>query len=683
MLSEYALENDPHEQLRRACAELSERLRAGEDCRAESFFDSYPALASSAEHALELILTEFAVRRELGQQPDPNAWCARFPQWREQLLHHFQLRKILGDSELPDPSTVPRTPPATPDEHPGPPRAGVRFAHYEVLEVLGRGGMGVVYKARDVVLGRAVALKMIRAGVLAEPEEVERFYREARAVASLSHPHIVPLYEIRRHEERHYFTMAYAPGGSLAQQRPRLGADPRQTAALVEKIARAVHYAHTRGILHRDLKPGNVLLDERGEPLVSDFGLAKFLGADAELTQSGQRLGTPAYMAPELIAAEPSAATVQSDVWALGILLFELLAGQRPFTGKGFKEVSQQIQTSYPQLRTLQPTLDRNLETVVLKCLEKEPARRYVSAEALAGDLARWLRGEPVVARPAGWPRKTWRTLRRHSLVTVASLLLGAAILAVPVAIHFADPERHLRSIERKLAEGEQVILIGESGPPDWFEPRAGQVGLIPPRGRDKLFTINSVQPGLLELVPDPQHPYHFRATVRHNRGARAGEVGLYFACSKHPTPQGQILCFCTLTFSDKEALYPRGGGKWQSLVKLSLHRWNGLSKVRDATIASCPFDPDSYRRVGNLSRRQLAVVVSDQTLQCFWEGEMLFTKTTAELKREFQNMQSSKRRPDEGPELQPDFTFRDSLGLYTYNSEAAFQTVVVSPLKD
>src|SRR5262249_48587976 len=234
---------------------------------------------------------------------------------------------------------------------------------YQLLEVVGWGGMGVVYKARHTALGRIVALKTLRPDSVPNPEHIRRFTREAQAASQLSHPHIVPIYDVGEQEGQHYYTMAFLPGGSLAEHWQRLAGNPRAAAALVEKIARAVHHAHEKGIFHRDLKLGNVLLDEQGEPLVSDFGLAKLWDTDVSLTQTGEVRGTPSYMAPEQAAGRNHQIDARTDVWALGVILYELLTGARPFTGQGREEIISRILTADPpRPSSVRRTLSRSLE---------------------------------------------------------------------------------------------------------------------------------------------------------------------------------------------------------------------------------------------------------------------------------------------------------------------------------
>jgi serine/threonine protein kinase len=257
----------------------------------------------------------------------------------------------------------------------------------------------VVYKARQASLNRIVALKMILKGVLATPVDVARFRAEAESAAALDHPHIVPIHEVGDHEGQQYFAMRYVEGTTLARE-PRQS--PRAEVARLLDVARAVHFAHQRGILHRDLKPSNVLIDGHGVAFVTDFGLAKRTGVDSSLTETGQPLGTPRYMAPEQAAGRRDL-TVGVDVYSLGVILYERLTGRPPFLGDHMLEVLRQVQEVVPPRPTsIVADLNRDLETICLKCLEKDSGRRYVSAEALADDLDRWLKGEPIAARPVG-----------------------------------------------------------------------------------------------------------------------------------------------------------------------------------------------------------------------------------------------------------------------------------------
>ena len=277
------------------------------------------------------------------------------------------------------------------------------FGDYEIHQELGRGGMGVVYLARQVTLNRQVALKMIRAGVLAGDIELRRFQNEAEAVALLDHPGIIPVYEVGEHEGQKYFSMKLVEGGSLADRLDDYKNDPRAAARLVADAAEAVHHAHLRGILHRDLKPANILIDDQGRPHVTDFGLARKVAGDSELTQSGAIIGTPAYMAPEHASGRRRAVTTAGDVYGLGAILYALLTGRAPFGGDSVVETLDAVRTRPPELPSrLNSKLSQDLEVVCLKCLEKDPQRRYSSARALAEDLRRHLAGEPILAQPGG-----------------------------------------------------------------------------------------------------------------------------------------------------------------------------------------------------------------------------------------------------------------------------------------
>jgi serine/threonine-protein kinase len=259
--------------------------------------------------------------------------------------------------------------------------------------------MGVVFQARQLSLNRLVALKMIPPNRVATETDVQRFRIEAEAAALLDHAHIVPIYEIGEHEGQHYFSMRIIDGGSLAQAIPRFVKDPRAAAELVATVARAVHFAHQRGILHRDLKPANILLDRDGQPHVTDFGLAKRVDADSKLTESGVVMGTPSYMAPEQAAGQNRNLTTAADVYALGAILYELLTGQPPFRGDSVMATLLQVVEQDPQRpRSRNPGINRDLESICLKCLEKDPQKRYSTAEGLAEDLEAFLRGEPVLA---------------------------------------------------------------------------------------------------------------------------------------------------------------------------------------------------------------------------------------------------------------------------------------------
>ena len=307
------------------------------------------------------------------------------------------------------------------------------LGNYQILEEIGRGGMGVIYRARQRHSRRIVALKRILSCHADSRETLMRFRREAQAAANLDHPNILPIYEVSESEEGlPFFSMKFAGGGSLLEAAPALRTEPRRATALMAKVARAVQYAHDQGILHRDLKPGNILLDGNSEPLVSDFGLAKWLEPIGDLTRTPSIFGTPGYIAPEQVKGSAAKLTPAADVYSLGAVLFHLLTGRAPFTGEhALKVIQQAAEKAAPKLRTLAPGLDRDLETICAKCLENEPGSRYHSAAELAEDLERWLEGRSIVARPVSPPVRLWRWSRRNPVVAgMAALLLmlGTAV---------------------------------------------------------------------------------------------------------------------------------------------------------------------------------------------------------------------------------------------------------------
>jgi TolB-like protein/Flp pilus assembly protein TadD/tRNA A-37 threonylcarbamoyl transferase component Bud32 len=311
------------------------------------------------------------------------------------------------------------------------------LGNYQILEEIGRGGMGVIYRARQRHSRRIVALKRILSYHADSQDTLMRFRREAQAAANLDHPNILPIYEVgETHEGLPFFSMKFAGGGSLLEAASALGSEPRRAVALMAKVARAVRYAHDQGILHRDLKPGNILLDGSGEPLVSDFGLAKWLDPTGHLTRTPTVFGTPGYIAPEQVNTSTGTLTPAADVYSLGAVLFCLLTGQTPFTGENaLKTIQQATEKPAPKLRTLTPALDRDLETICAKCLERDPNARYRSAGELADDLERWLHGRSIVARPVSPPVHVWRWARRNPIVAGMSALLVALAIAVGVLI--------------------------------------------------------------------------------------------------------------------------------------------------------------------------------------------------------------------------------------------------------
>jgi hypothetical protein len=533
---------------------------------------------------------------------------------------------------------------------------GRSFGKYELLEQVAQGGMGVVYRARDTVLGRIVALKMIRSGVLAQPEEVQRFYREAQAAALLHHPHIVTMYEIGEHEGRHYFTMAFAPGGSLARERDGGSADQRRAAAQVEKVAHAVQYAHDRGILHRDLKPANVLLDEHGEPLVGDFGLVKFLHAEGDgLTQTGVVPGTPPYMAPEQAAGRSRDVSVATDVWALGVVLYELLTGQRPFAGGNREEVLHRILTAEPpRPRAWRPDLDPALEAVVLRCLEKDPARRYATAGQLADDLGRWLRGE---LKPP--PEPAQRLPERPRVWGVAALLGLAAVLALAAGVLWPKPPP---------AEQPGLVLI-ENG--HALRPVRWVVG-----GPEAVFTETDVgftlrNPGtcVLELLPAaPWRRYRLEARVRHD-DTREGEAGLYFGYAEVQNDRGVYPTLCCASFADR--------GRLAGHFFFKVSRVEGTPPAFASSFCGLHQFPGAPGAEGGVALwHTLAAEVSPEGVRLYWDGQPAGGRSAEDLQRSADGLCAKT------PGARWNFNLQGGVGLFIdVEGTVTFGRVVLTPM--
>ena len=454
----------------------------------------------SRERQLETILHAYLQAVDAGNNPDREELLRRYPDFAKDLRDFFadqekmdgfvkSMHKVqVGDPTIgtdgstDGPSALPR----------------IRYiGDYELLEVIARGGMGVVYKARQVTLNRVVALKMILAGQLASAGDVERFKTEAEAAGGLDHPNIVPIYEVGEFEGQHYFSMKLVEGGSLANWiadcRMKI-ADFRKDlqmdiARLTAVVARAVHHAHQRSILHRDLKPANILLQvseksafcdlKSAIPSVTDFGLAKRVEGASGMTQSGAIVGTPGYMAPEQVRAEKQLTTAV-DVYGLGAILYELLTGRPPFQAKTpFDTLKDVLERDPVPPRSIQPTIDRDLETICLKCLRKEPAQRYASASELADELERYVRGEPILARPVGSLERTTKWVRRNPVVsammTAILLLLVGGSAGIYVKYQDAKEQEGIAKKNEKAALEQEQEAKKQTGVAKENEERANK----------------------------------------------------------------------------------------------------------------------------------------------------------------------------------------------------------------
>ncbi|MCE9604822.1 MAG: protein kinase [Planctomycetia bacterium] len=438
--------------LREACADLIRRLRTGDEARVEHYFDAFPALAADPDAALELIYTEYATREELGRSPQDADYLRRFPQWSAALERQFDIHRLLASDE-PLGATGARPLDDAAAATKGPERCGA----YEIVRALGRGGMGTVYLATHVELGRLAAVKILHGAGSTGAALAERFRTEVRSAAALGHPQIVQLYELGETPDGRLFAaFEYVEGGSLVAA---LGGRPRparEAAELIRLLAAALDCAHRAGIVHCDLTPANILLARDGTPKIADFGLARLPrsaaaldekpkaattlaehdfahDADYEALSSVALAGTPGYLAPERIE-QPGIATPAADIYGLGAIFYELLTGRPPHVGATPLETLRQARDyDPPSPRELVPNLPRDSATICLKCLERDPARRYRDAAGLAEDLRRFLAGEPILARPVGSLERAWKWAGRHQgwATAIVATTAALAILAV------------------------------------------------------------------------------------------------------------------------------------------------------------------------------------------------------------------------------------------------------------
>jgi serine/threonine protein kinase/WD40 repeat protein len=574
---------------------------------------------SAAGEPLDAVIADYVQQVETGAVPDREALLLQHPDLADRLRAFFadydRLDRQAGELRLSaDPNrTTDATAPAA--ELPR-----VRyFGDYELLEVIARGGMGVVYKARQLSLNRLVALKMILKGELATPRDVARFRAEAEAAATLEHPHIVPMYEVGEHQGQQYYAMRYVEGSSLAG-RPR--SDARTEARLLAAVARAVHHAHQRGILHRDLKPSNILVDAVGTPLVADFGLAKRVDADRSLTESGALVGTPRYMAPEQAAGRKDL-TVAADVYSLGVVLYERLTGQTPFGGDTPLEVLRQVREAEPpRPSSITPGLDRDLETICLKCLDKDPERRYGSAEALAEDLELWLAGEPIRARRTSVWERSLKWVRRRpavaALLAVSSLAACGLLIASWIVTVQVREQRLITQKQEEISQErtwhslfEQARaerLLGNRSRSLQILADAAQLRTTPELRQEAIQTV--ISPGVRQLLEIP---------VGHVASMRFSPDGRVLAVhGKYGVGSGWLPGDPDHVSSQRLALWRMPSGQPFGEMKLPTGAAGGL------TVGMTGYRPegfDSYAPFELSPRSPLIALVSPDEMQlCLWD---------------------------------------------------------------
>jgi tetratricopeptide (TPR) repeat protein/predicted Ser/Thr protein kinase len=448
------------EKLAQARAEQRRDWQAGRRVLAEAYLEQFPELAEDVGAVVDLVSAEYSLRTELDDDPQVDEFTQRFPRHADIIRDRLEEPTEATEATkatLPLPAGMEGTATAVPAR---PVREGKRpiaIPGYEILGELGRGAMGVVYRTRQKGLGREVAVKMVLSGQFAGPHELERFRSEAVQLAKLQHPNIVQVFEVGECDGRPFFAMEYVPGGSLARLLGKKPMPAQQAAELAETLARAMHHAHERGIIHRDLKPANILLAADGSPKVTDFGLAKGGGSAAD-TGTFAVLGTPSYMAPEQAGGRSRDVGPAADVYALGAILYECLTGRPPFRAPNWLDTVHLVATAEPVAPgALTSNLPPDLETITLKCLQKEPAKRYASAAAQADDLRRFLDGRPIVARPVSAWEKCWKWARRRpawAALIVTVVIATAALVAGGVWFNTRlRQERDLAVANARLAE--------------------------------------------------------------------------------------------------------------------------------------------------------------------------------------------------------------------------------------
>jgi hypothetical protein len=695
MAADTVSDSPPHELCRQACEEIRQRLRAGQPCQAETILSAHPSLSTDPELAVEVILAEFLVRKELGQGPNPLDWLDRFPQYRGPLASAFESHQLLSGTPAAGVSTGVSTAAFGDTQEAidldGPVPA---LEQHEKLEELGHGAMGVVFRARDKVLDRVVALKTIKAGLLAGPDEVRRFYREARAAARLHHPHIVPIHHMGLFEGQHSYTMRLLAGGNLARRLDEYRDDFRAAAALLENVARAVHAAHGAGVIHRDLKPANILLDENGEPLVGDFGLAKLEGGRPDASLPGQRLGTPAYMSPEQARGHTWEVSPRSDVWALGVILYELLTGRRPFQGDDAEGVIRQLLTTDPPLlRQTRPEVPRDLETVVLKCLEKQPDQRYQSAEALANDLRRWLEEKPLTALPLAWPRRIGRAIRRRvgwrsaAALLFVVLLAGGGFLAFrhgalfgpsPEGPALSPYERAQTEIRNELAAGRSVVLVDSDRvvrSSRWAtEKDRSPFSFMP----GLPLSLDSWGMTLLELVHDPGvERYTLSTEIQFDNNLLKGQVGLYFLADEVLVEGRPRHRFCCLQLAGQPVskTAPQTG-----LARLRFFHCSEVAGDQGPIELALQVGSEPIPWPELTKWHTLTVDVTPDDLVAHCDQILVATLTRNRQDKLVRPWEAGMKQPPP-PAEPPSFPRRGSIGLFAHKGQAHYRNTVIRPL--
>jgi hypothetical protein len=662
------------------------------------------------------LLLEWEDRAAEGRPVSPEELCRARPELLVELRHGIDLLRFVSPLLELDGETAAGAPPAIPG--------------FEVLDRLGGGGMGVVYRARDMALARVVAIKVPHLRILSGEAARSRFEREARVLAQLRHPNIVPVHAAGLANGQAYFVMDYIPRGSLAGQVSRLTGQVRAVVAIIELVARAVQHAHEHGILHRDLKPANVLLDERDQPLVADFGLAKIAGAESrgetttppgragappaepesqatvpQLTLPGVRPGTPAYMAPEQLDPARGAVGPATDVWALGVILFELLTGRRPFARPdGLRVVAAACEEPPPSPRSHCRNVDPWLESIVLKCLEKAPKQRYATATALADDLARWRRGDPPSTVREGRVRGLLRRVRRRLALVIAPVLLLACVIFAltyhPQPPTLAEVDRREEEAYRKttaplvreLAQGRPVSLLPSPSRPSSVRWRAGQGKVVfhdNPEA-DRAVSFSAPAPSLLELLPDTgMDAYRLVVELRHDTPVRGGvtcELAVAFAGSRVITEDGPQFFSARVKFADRgpqATVFRDQAGRPAGCFQLGFSYLRTTRSEIDRTAQyggpALFYSPAPDSSPGPWRRIEVEIRPDEWRVQ-HWGGEVIRLAPGTKWPQAFAHFQ--RQFPDLG-HVEAPLAARGCVGLYLDASVTSLRRFDVEPLGD
>lgn len=670
--------------------EQEESWREGTDIRIEDLLAKYPQQTADPIVKLNLLFVEVSLRLERGQKPSQEEYATRFPELKERLAQNWEqlVRVPAADDEATrsrDQQTLDF--PKAPEPYRTPVVPG-----YVLRKRIGAGGMGVVYSAQQISLGRLVAIKFLASH--RDGPWLKRFQAEGQIMARLNDPGIVLIIDSGIAEDRPYIVMEYLPFGSLSRRLVGGPLEPREAARIVQAIARAMQVVHDAGILHRDLKPGNILMTATGEPKVADFGLAK-LYQEAKQSQSGAVLGTLQYMSPEQTQGKPGTVGPATDIWAVGAILYTCLTGKPPFDADSSWATVRLVCETEPE--PLPATVPAELATICFKCLEKQPKDRFASATELADELGRWLAGQPIETKPR--PKRT--LTRRALLLASAATVAGVSAAAYGVGVQWAnavDPEIQL---QKELAAGKGASLFHQK------MPRSAKILVHEPSTQftiddDGYFAVTAISPTVIQFAADPgMEEYRLRMQIRHLRLAGAtGSIGMFVGGKRIQTAVGDyhlrfqtdyddIGCATQLWHEVREMIQDEIPGQPDPPLndinnRMALQPMNATWKNDNQTIYTMNNRTEVFvsgaKEDGKW--RKVALEVTRKGIQVVWENPAQPipvydpNKGIANLRR-----QIPLGHPATATMANQRFEPRGSLGVFLTRATAAFKNVVIEPL--